>query len=459
MKSTIKFFTLTILAFVITLTMTGIVYGTEEENVLEAPEVSNTLEENPLTTDDEPTDPETEPEPEENEEPTNQTLGAPMLLKSPSSSYYIGSDTVISGENYNRELEDTATLTYTLLSQDEAGYSSDEYVYGLPEGLTFSNGVISGSTSTETKTNHIMYFSVTDGENTQTGRFYIEVMPADSAANLNNIYTETGDLYNEGYESDTCYAQEGFLVYSDTELDYIKFNEDTNTYNIVLSQDIENDRTSNYIEIVFKKSEYSKLVKWEIIELEGMLISDGSLNPGDTYTDAVDYYYSNEAGDEIYSSYIYAEIDPEYEGKTRHALVKIYNPTDDSQFRYVLFTIINKDSLFVAFESNGGTPVPTIEAEVEEVVEEPEAPTKEGYVFAGWYDEEELITEHDFSAPVLESITLYAKWNEIIATEEIKPIVANSNPQTGDGLIIYVTLLITALTSLIIIGFKKSVCK
>ena len=45
-----------------------------------------------------------------------------------------------------------------------------------------------------------------------------------------------------------------------------------------------------------------------------------------------------------------------------------------------------------------------------EALSEPEAPTRPGYTFAGWFKDEELLEGYDFSEPVTEDITLYAAW-------------------------------------------------
>ena len=37
-------------------------------------------------------------------------------------------------------------------------------------------------------------------------------------------------------------------------------------------------------------------------------------------------------------------------------------------------------------------------------------PTREGYQFKGWYDDATLTSEYDFSSPVINDITIYAKW-------------------------------------------------
>ena len=46
-------------------------------------------------------------------------------------------------------------------------------------------------------------------------------------------------------------------------------------------------------------------------------------------------------------------------------------------------------------------------------ITKPEAPTKEGYTFNGWYTDKELTTAYNFDAKVINSFTLYAKWEKI----------------------------------------------
>ncbi len=65
----------------------------------------------------------------------------------------------------------------------------------------------------------------------------------------------------------------------------------------------------------------------------------------------------------------------------------------------------------VTFESNGGTPIQPISSPYGQQITAPTVPTKVGYQFAGWYQEEGLINVWDFDVDVVEGdMTLYAKW-------------------------------------------------
>lgn len=64
----------------------------------------------------------------------------------------------------------------------------------------------------------------------------------------------------------------------------------------------------------------------------------------------------------------------------------------------------------ITFETNGGSPVESIFVEKGALAQMPEAPEKEGYAFAGWYMDEALTEEYDFTATVSGNLVLYAKW-------------------------------------------------
>ena len=66
----------------------------------------------------------------------------------------------------------------------------------------------------------------------------------------------------------------------------------------------------------------------------------------------------------------------------------------------------------VTFETNGGTAVASQRVKEGNSATEPAAPTREGWIFDGWYADEPFTTEYDFSLPVTAPTTIYAKWTE-----------------------------------------------
>lgn len=67
----------------------------------------------------------------------------------------------------------------------------------------------------------------------------------------------------------------------------------------------------------------------------------------------------------------------------------------------------------VSFNSNGGTAVPSQTVERGGVATEPAAPSRSGYHFAGWYADGNLTQLWNFSQPVNDDMTLYAKWDAV----------------------------------------------
>ncbi|MBQ8836104.1 MAG: S-layer homology domain-containing protein [Clostridia bacterium] len=72
----------------------------------------------------------------------------------------------------------------------------------------------------------------------------------------------------------------------------------------------------------------------------------------------------------------------------------------------------------VKFETNGGSAVSNQKVDKNDTATEPEAPTKDGYTFGGWYTDKELTKEYDFDTKVTKSFTLYAKWTEKASADE-----------------------------------------
>lgn len=113
-----------------------------------------------------------------------------------------------------------------------------------------------------------------------------------------------------------------------------------------------------------------------------------------------------------------------------------------------IVTIEEGRALTVTFESNGGSGIaPIYGRSWEDIVDKPEDPVKEGYTFAGWYQESTLQTLWYFASEteadkLTEDITLYAKWTlekpsvtltadggtADAGTGEIKAVYNNGNP-------------------------------
>ena len=66
----------------------------------------------------------------------------------------------------------------------------------------------------------------------------------------------------------------------------------------------------------------------------------------------------------------------------------------------------------VTFDTQGGSKVSSKTVNWNAIVSEPAAPTRDGYIFEGWFTDEDCTTEYDFDTKVTKNITLYAKWTE-----------------------------------------------
>ena len=81
---------------------------------------------------------------------------------------------------------------------------------------------------------------------------------------------------------------------------------------------------------------------------------------------------------------------------------KTPTPDDDNKEQTTYFTI--------RFNTNGGTSVKSIKIKKGEAITLPDSPTKEGYIFDGWYLDSSCVEALEEGYLVKKSITLYAKW-------------------------------------------------
>ena len=68
----------------------------------------------------------------------------------------------------------------------------------------------------------------------------------------------------------------------------------------------------------------------------------------------------------------------------------------------------------ISFDSKGGTDVPAQNQMYGELLEVPEPPTREGYMFTGWYKDHSCFDSWDVEQDTVETdLTLYAGWKKI----------------------------------------------
>lgn len=79
-----------------------------------------------------------------------------------------------------------------------------------------------------------------------------------------------------------------------------------------------------------------------------------------------------------------------------------------------MFVGISNAGFWVSFDSLGGTTVESQKRMYGELIEVPEPPTREGYVFDGWYLDRDATRPWDMDTDtVTEPITLYAGWRQL----------------------------------------------
>ncbi len=65
----------------------------------------------------------------------------------------------------------------------------------------------------------------------------------------------------------------------------------------------------------------------------------------------------------------------------------------------------------VTFDTNGGITINSLTLYSIAPISETIIPTKDGYLFSGWYTDTDLTTEFDFITPITSDLILYAAWN------------------------------------------------
>lgn len=105
-------------------------------------------------------------------------------------------------------------------------------------------------------------------------------------------------------------------------------------------------------------------------------------------------------------------------------------------------TVIVTTDCRIRFMTRGGSEIDDVIAQYGEKLKRPDDPTREGYTFAGWYREIELLNEWDFDNDVVEgNMSLYAKWVEGVPEVTPEP----DQPTKGFPWWIFLLLLLIAV--------------
>ena len=132
-----------------------------------------------------------------------------------------------------------------------------------------------------------------------------------------------------------------------------------------------------------------------------------TLNSGEKFTFVVKG--ANEAGDyelEGESLTLTFEDDDEIVASLKDGVLTL--TYEDSEMRF-----LRKTNYTVSFDTTGGSAVGSVTVVNGKTVDKPADPTRENYVFMGWYADSALTTPYDFDAqPVTADVTIYARWAE-----------------------------------------------
>lgn len=83
----------------------------------------------------------------------------------------------------------------------------------------------------------------------------------------------------------------------------------------------------------------------------------------------------------------------------------------------VISTVIYfKNNTYTVHLYSDGNLIKTIETRKNRTISTPEKPTKEGYIFIGWYTKDGEV--FDFNKDITEDIQLYARWATIVLDDE-----------------------------------------
>ena len=155
-------------------------------------------------------------------------------------------------------------------------------------------------------------------------------------------------------------------------------------------------------------------------EFTGVVLSEGPVS-------GVAYYFKVQIEDtvgiegntEVFFSYdIPSNLTIDVEGADVQYVEMSHSP--GGKYLSIIFSYA-ETKYTVDFDTDGGSAVEDQTIRSGECAAKPTDPTKEGYVFGGWYKDSSLTTEFDFSQPITSDTTVYAKWDKDTGADPVIP--------------------------------------
>ena len=129
---------------------------------------------------------------------------------------------------------------------------------------------------------------------------------------------------------------------------------------------------------------------------------------------------------------IFQSIKPATFTKEYHSFNHWNTKADDTGERYedeenisigedmTLYAIYTINRFYILYELNGGSGLDDDKVDAGTIIERPEQdPVRNGYIFAGWYADEELTSPYEFGKPITQDVIIYAKWRQPIVTWDV----------------------------------------
>lgn len=267
------------------------------------------------------------------------------------------------------------------------------------------------------------------------------------------VNTSNGNSLTEKWYDYYCYEMnfsdiEGSVMLRiDIEKDHGTYKDVTTQYLIIEKDDVAPIISADK-SVVYADPETGKY-KIEGLSEAGATICVGGVNPADVTADENGRFvyednafkmqeqkYDDEAG-----GYVYENGEPVYEtvdnpdpgglisvyakdsvGNTSESITVVLaigdepeedGSADDSTVGKSNGSGGGSVSYIVKYETNGGSKISNSSVSKNEKLTRPNDPTKDGYVFDGWYIDESLTEAYDFGEKVTKGFTLYAKWTEM----------------------------------------------